>query len=175
MSNHKIEIQEKKVTLVVCARCDTPVVFKDVTDGYDGVCPHHDEDIFDSEMLTVEESPIQFEERCYQAYLKTVDFTDHVDSVDNLESFTFECPLTQQTRKRINNWDGTTSPVVTCATTVTSDKRWTVGKCTQPSNWDVENGFIWAAYWGDSERGSFKSKESAQDFCDRKNYGLSVI
>ncbi|NOI32019.1 hypothetical protein [Vibrio coralliilyticus] len=48
-------------------------------------------------------------------------------------------------------------------------KKWTVGTNTQPSNWDVENGFLWSAYWGDSERGSFKSSEDAQAFCDQKN------
>jgi hypothetical protein len=41
-------------------------------------------------------------------------------------------------------------------------KIWTVAAKTQPSNWDIENGFVHSIFWGDSERGSFKSKEDAQ-------------
>jgi hypothetical protein len=38
-------------------------------------------------------------------------------------------------------------------------KIWTVGVKTQPSNWDIENGFVHSIFWGDSERGCFKSEE----------------
>ena len=30
----------------VCNRCETPVSFDDVTQGYWAVCPQHDEDLF---------------------------------------------------------------------------------------------------------------------------------
>jgi hypothetical protein len=30
----------------VCARCDTPVSYEDVSAGYDCVCPQHDEDLY---------------------------------------------------------------------------------------------------------------------------------
>lgn len=31
---------------IVCNRCDTPVSFDDVSQGYWAVCPQHDEDLF---------------------------------------------------------------------------------------------------------------------------------
>ena len=34
---------------VVCARCETPVSFTDVSSGYFAVCPQHDEDLFQFE------------------------------------------------------------------------------------------------------------------------------
>jgi hypothetical protein len=30
----------------VCRRCETPVVFDDVSEGYFAVCPEHDEDLY---------------------------------------------------------------------------------------------------------------------------------
>ncbi|HAS6035819.1 hypothetical protein [Vibrio vulnificus] len=51
---------------------------------------------------------------------------------------------------------------------------WVVGPVSQPSRWDIENGFIHAAYCSGVERGSFNSKSSAQEFCDRKNSNLDV-
>ncbi|ELP6118971.1 TPA: hypothetical protein I7730_16075 [Vibrio vulnificus] len=58
------------------------------------------------------ESPIEFQNRCYEAFLETVDFSDHVESILNEASFTFECPLTGLQLERTNNWDGTTSPAM---------------------------------------------------------------
>jgi hypothetical protein len=34
---------------IVCNRCETPVVFKDVSPGYFAVCPNHDEDLYQME------------------------------------------------------------------------------------------------------------------------------
>jgi hypothetical protein len=36
---------------IVCARCNTPVVFKDVSPGYYAVCPEHDEDLYQMETV----------------------------------------------------------------------------------------------------------------------------
>jgi hypothetical protein len=30
----------------VCARCETPVVYVNVSNGYECVCPAHDEDLY---------------------------------------------------------------------------------------------------------------------------------
>jgi hypothetical protein len=40
--------------VVLCARCGTPVVFDNVTDGYYAVCLHHDEDLYEFETTTEE-------------------------------------------------------------------------------------------------------------------------
>ena len=34
---------------VVCSRCETPVVFENVSKGYYAVCPWHEEDLFEFE------------------------------------------------------------------------------------------------------------------------------
>jgi hypothetical protein len=44
-------------------------------------------------------------------------------------------------------------------------KRWTVGL----ASWVHQEGFIWAIFWGDSERGTFKDKEEAINHCDSRN------
>ena len=33
----------------VCSRCDTPVIYEDVSQGYYAVCPTHDEDLYQFE------------------------------------------------------------------------------------------------------------------------------
>lgn len=40
---------------IVCARCNTPVVFTDVSDGYYAVCPQHDEDLYWYETMSEDE------------------------------------------------------------------------------------------------------------------------
>lgn len=40
-------------TIQVCDRCNTPVVFTDVSDGYYAVCPNHDEDLYKIEVKSI--------------------------------------------------------------------------------------------------------------------------
>jgi len=38
----------------VCSRCQTPVVFDNVSSGYYAVCPNHDEDLYEFETRTLD-------------------------------------------------------------------------------------------------------------------------
>ncbi|CAH7265385.1 hypothetical protein VCHA53O466_320041 [Vibrio chagasii] len=49
-------------TIEVCDRCNTPVVFTDVSDGYYAVCPNHDEDLYKIEVKSVPAASIQRQE-----------------------------------------------------------------------------------------------------------------
>lgn len=44
-------VQPKQAELY--RRCETPVAFENVTDGYYAVCPQHDEDLYHTEVKTV--------------------------------------------------------------------------------------------------------------------------
>jgi hypothetical protein len=57
----------------------------------------------------------------------------------------------------------------------TDPKVWTIGPKTSQSNWDIEQGFIFSIYWGDSERGSFNSIQSAQAWIDLKNINKNKL
>jgi hypothetical protein len=35
--------------VAVCNRCETPVMFEDISPGYWAVCPEHDEDLYSIE------------------------------------------------------------------------------------------------------------------------------
>lgn len=52
-------------------------------------------------------------------------------------------------------------------------KKWTVDRATKwtvdRATWVHQNGFIWSIFWGDSERGRFKNRIEAQEYCDEKN------
>lgn len=52
MKQNQTQTDESKKTQV-CARCKTPVVFENVTEGYVAVCPEHDEDLLLSEIETI--------------------------------------------------------------------------------------------------------------------------
>lgn len=43
----------------VCARCNTPISFENVTSGYYGTCPHDDEDLLELEVILLDEVPTQ--------------------------------------------------------------------------------------------------------------------
>lgn len=36
---------------ICCTRCETPVSFDDVCEGYFAVCPHHEEDLYEFETM----------------------------------------------------------------------------------------------------------------------------
>jgi hypothetical protein len=40
------------MTITKCARCETRVIFENVSKGYFGYCPNHDEDLFEFETET---------------------------------------------------------------------------------------------------------------------------
>lgn len=42
---------------------------------------------------------------------------------------------------------------------------WTVGN----ASWVHQEGFEWAIFWKNSERGSFNSEKEALDYCDKLN------
>ena len=39
--------------MIICWRCETPVQFTDVSEGYYAVCPEHDEDLDKWETIEV--------------------------------------------------------------------------------------------------------------------------
>jgi endogenous inhibitor of DNA gyrase (YacG/DUF329 family) len=39
--------------MIMCARCQTPVEFGEVSEGYFAYCPQHDEDLYNIETLEV--------------------------------------------------------------------------------------------------------------------------
>lgn len=39
---------------VVCSRCETPVTFENVSEGYYAVCPWHEEDLYEFETHTTD-------------------------------------------------------------------------------------------------------------------------
>ena len=46
---------------------------------------------------------------CYDEFLTTVDFTDHVDDIENKSEFSFTCPSCGKVLSYENNFDGTVS------------------------------------------------------------------
>lgn len=47
---------------------------------------------------------------CYDVYLGTIDFSEHVNEIDDKDEFSFTCPKCRESSVRVNNWDGTSSP-----------------------------------------------------------------
>ena len=39
--------------MFICRRCETPVIYIDVSEGYFAVCPEHDEDLYKFETTKV--------------------------------------------------------------------------------------------------------------------------
>jgi hypothetical protein len=55
---------------IKCGRCDTPVVFTDVSPNYFAVCPEHDEDLYSYETYNDDQRAINILEGAIQHFVR---------------------------------------------------------------------------------------------------------
>jgi hypothetical protein len=109
----------------VCARCNTPVEFSDVSEGYFATCPNHDEDLYEFETRKkIKEYDINLwtdgygdiKVSAYQMYvddkgLQNTDtqqystYTFTTDDVENLSAIWSELGYTYEFGDPIDDWD----------------------------------------------------------------------
>ncbi len=111
----------------LCARCDSPVQFTDVSEGYFAVCPNHDEDLFrveTKEVVITKEYDINLwtdgygdiKVYAYQMYvdqhgLQNTDtqqydtYTFTVEDVENLNAMMSEYGYTYEYGDPLDDWD----------------------------------------------------------------------